>query len=130
MIEGMRNDFSDVSTANKVAMEAPGKKIDEIKKDVPRNEVRKEDKSTQSKSIEPDLEQKEAVTKEKEIKKKPSVKKPKNSSKTVAWVGTSISKVLDRNKFEEDNNVKLGNPVENAGFYHLIVFNINRKKLE
>ena len=39
---------------------------------------------------------------------KPTEKRPTGSTQhRVTWVGTSLSKVLDRNKFEHDSNVKL-----------------------
>ena len=40
----------------------------------------------------------------KRVKDKPLKKK---ESETVAWIGTSISKALDKNKFENDNKVEL-----------------------
>ena len=49
----------------------------------------------------------EKVSNDQQEKKKPTAKKTKDSFKAVAWVGTSISNVLDREKFEKDTNVKL-----------------------
>jgi hypothetical protein len=49
----------------------------------------------------------EQSTKKEENVQKPRKEKRKNSPQTIAWIGTSISKALDRNTFENDTNVKL-----------------------
>ena len=42
-----------------------------------------------------------------EVRKTSTLKKRKNAVKKVAWVGTSVSKVLDKKRFEADINVEL-----------------------
>ena len=46
----------------------------------------------------------EEGTQEEFPKADPKKKKPKNSKLNVVWVGTSISKSLDKKKFEKDTN--------------------------
>ena len=103
----------DAAAANTAAIAELSRKMENLNKNVPKetvdgqkatSEVPKtnSDKEEDVKAKEKDSERSQEPPKR--VKNRQSKRK---QSESVAWIGTSISKALDKHKFENDNKVKL-----------------------
>ena len=109
-LETLRKDLKSASNETATKVTELGSKIDEQKKevlDLLRNQMSQSDKKEEVAIQNSEEKKDKSVKNDNEVRKPLKVKKTKDTVKNVAWIGTSISKVLEKKKFENENNVKL-----------------------